>query len=181
MRIVFGLCNTLIDYENFGYDVYIKFRPGVVELLKYIKNQKHILILWTSKNKSYIEKIKNNHKDFFDFFNEIYCKEDLDLVEDVPGCSLHIFKNINKINADCLIESKRSYERYSKILQMGNRYFIIEKFYDFLFEEPTKWQIKVLGSNVIERRTRRRKEKENWTFNVLDFLESLERKDTENS
>lgn len=178
MRIAFGLSQTLIDVEEVGLDFSVKLRPGVVELLTILKEQKHTLILWTSRCQSNFKNIQRKSKELFEFFDEIYCKEDFDLLEDIPGCSIHVFKNINKINADCMIESKMSYKKYSNILHIGNKYLILDKYREFLLDEPTKWMVKLVGTEVIKKREKRRQEKENWVFDVLEFVERLENSET---
>ena len=97
MRIAFGLSNTLVDIEEVGYDFSVKIRPGAIELLEILKSQGYTLILWTSKKRSSFSFIKKNKKDFFELFDEIYCKEDFELLENIPNCSYHTFKNIKKI------------------------------------------------------------------------------------
>ena len=136
-----------------------------------------INIILTSAAEHLLGGLKRKSKDFFDLFDEIYCKEDFDLLEDIPGCSPHLFKNIKKIKADCMIESKNSYQTYSNNLRLGDRYLILQKYRDFLLDEPTKWQIKLLGESVVEQRQQRRKDKECWVFDVLDFVEKLKRQD----
>lgn len=181
IRIAFGLTNTLVDIEEVGYDFSLKLRPGSVELIQLLKSQGHILILWTGKKRKSFDSIKRKATEFFNFFDEVYCKEDFELLEDIPGCSPHLFKNISKISADCLIESKQAYKKFSNNLQMGDKYCIIPQYREFLYSEPTKWQIRVVGPGIIEKREKRRQERENWTFEVLDFLESIKSKSTESA
>ena len=140
-----------------------------------LKLDGHTLILWTSKKRNSFNTIRRKAEELFGFFEEIYCKEDFDLLENIPGCSLHIFKNVNKINADCLIESKESYKKYSNILQMDHKYLIVDKYREFLFDEPTKWQIKVVGDGIVEKREKRRREKEYWVLDVYEFVENLKK------
>lgn len=175
LRIAFGLSQTIIDVEEHGNDFSVKPRPGVRDLLDILKQQGHTLILWTSKKRISFGFIKRQQKELFDLFDEVYCKEDFELVENIPGCSFHIFKNINKIKADCLIETKEAYKKYSNILQMGEKYLILPKYRDFLFDEPTKWMIRVLGEEVVQKREKRRQEKEEWVLQVFDYIENLKK------
>lgn len=181
LRICFGLSQTIVDVEEVGFDFSLKLRPGVVELLDILKHQGHTLILWTSKKRSAFICIKRKAKELFEMFDEIYCKEDFELFEDIPGCSIHIFKNINKIKADCIIETKQIYKKYANILQMDSKYCILPKYRDFLLDEPTKWMIKMVGEDIVERREKRRQNKESWVIDVFDFVENLNRQKSEAS
>lgn len=170
--MAFGLSQTLVDVEESGLDFSLKFRPGAVDLLRILKSEGHTLILWTSKKRNSFIAIKRKAEELFEIFDEVYCKEDFDLLEYIPGCSLHIFKNINKINADCLIESKESYKKYSEILQMDQKYFIVDKYREFLLAAPAQWQIKMV-EGIVATREKRRREKENWVMDVFDFIDQL--------
>ena len=172
MRIVFGLSNTLADIDEFGC---LKLRPGVLELLQELKLD-HTLILWTGQKKARVRSMKLSNSTLFGFFSEVYCKEDIETMQDIPGCSEHQFKNIEKIKADCLIDSKKSYETYSSNLLMGEKYLIIDKYRECLYKYPTPWKIRVVGSDVIEKWEKRNKEKESWVFDVLSFVERIEAK-----
>lgn len=178
LRICFGLSQTIVDLEETGSDFSLKLRPGVRDLLDILKHQGHTLILWTSKKRNAFACIKRKEKELFDMFNEIYCKEDFELWENIPGCSPHIFKNINKIKADCLIETKEAYKKYANILQMGEKYRIIPKYRDFLLAKPTKWMIRVIGKDIVEKREKRRQDKENWVIDVFEYIENLNSKIT---
>ena len=175
LRICFGLSQTLVDIEEVGFDFSLRLRPGVGDLLQVLKQQGHTLILWTSKKRNSFNMIKRKANELFDLFDETYCKEDFELVENIPGCSYHMFKNVKKINADCLIESKESYKKYSNILQMGQKYHIIDKYREFLLVEPTKWMIKMVGEGIVEKREKRRQDKELWILDVFEFIENLNR------
>lgn len=172
MIIALGLSHTLIDLneENFPKS---SIRPGTFELLKELKAQGHSLILWTSLKKRKIEFVKSIFEDFFLFFDKIYCKEDVELEQNIPGCSFHSFKDINKINADCLIESKKSYEKYSNSLQMGERYLIIDKYRECLFNYPSNWKLRVVGEEALQNWKNRMENKEEWVYNVLAFIEKM--------
>ena len=174
-RIVFGLSNTLADLneENFAKS---KVRPGTFELLKELKEQGHFLILWTSLKKRKVEFVKFILKDLFVLFDKVYCKEDVELEQEIPGCSVHIFKNIEKINADCLIESKKSYEKYSNSLQMGEKYLIVDKYRECLFDRPSNWKVRVVGEEALQNWKNRVDNKEEWVYDVLSFVERIKEK-----
>lgn len=181
MRICFGLSNTLADIEESGFDFTFKIRPGAFDLIQILKQQGHVLILWTSKKRSSFSLIKRKSEDLFNLFDETYCKEDFELMQEIPGCSYHMFKDINRINAACLIESKESYEKYANILQMGEKYRIIPKYREFLLNKPAQWQIKMVGPGIVEKREKRRQEKENWVLDVFEYVENLNRVKSETS
>ena len=172
MRIVFGLSQTLVDIEECGLDFTFNIRSGAFDLLQILKQQGHVLILWTGKKRRGFNSIKRKSVELFELFDEIYCKEDFELVEDIPGYSLHLFKNINKIKADCLIESKPIYKKYASNLQMGEKYFIIDKYREFLFAAPSKWIVQ-MDIGAVEKSEKRRQEKENWVMDVFDFITQL--------
>lgn len=174
MRIAFGLSNTLADIEECGFDFTFKIRPGAFDLVQILKQQGHVLILWTSKKRNSFNLIKRKSEDLFNLFDETYCKEDFELFQEIPGCSYHMFKDVSKVNADCLIESKDSYKKYSKILNLADKYLIIDKYREFLFAAPTKWQIRLLGDGIMEKREKRRLEKENWALDTFVFIEKLD-------
>lgn len=174
-RIAFGLSNTLVDLneENFSAS---RVRPGAFELLKELKEQGHFLILWTSLKKRKIEFAKFVLKDFFILFDKIYCKEDVEIEQEIPGCSVHAFKNINKINADCLIESKKNYGQYSTRLQMSEKYLIIDKYRECLFNRPSNWKVRVVGEEALQNWKNRMDNKEEWVYDVLLFIEKMKGK-----
>lgn len=173
MRIAFGLSNTLADIEESGFDFTFKLRPGAFDLVQILKQQGHVLILWTSKKRSSFSSIKRKSEDFFNLFDETYCKEDFELMQEIPGCSYHMFKDINRINADCLIESKDSYKKYAKILNLTDKYLIIDKYREFLLNKPAQWQIKMVGPGIVEKREKRRQQKEDWVIDVFEYAEKL--------
>jgi len=101
MVIVFDMDNTLVD--EFGASV----RPGVIELLVKLKNQEHILILWTNSRRERAVGIilDNNLRQFFSRF---IFREDYDPEEKgIP-------KDIRKVNGDILIDDDPEEIQYSK-------------------------------------------------------------------
>ena len=169
----FGLSNTLADVnDEFGK---IKIRPGAMELLREIKNHGHELILWTTKKRGLISLFENNEKYFFKMFSKTYYKGDVDVLENIPGNSMHQFKNINKIGADCLIESKETYKKYAECLQLGDKYHTVDKYRECLYKQPTSWQIRVVDENALEKYHQRMLKSEDWIYSVLNFIEKLEK------
>ncbi|MBI2449288.1 hypothetical protein HYV49_03245 [Candidatus Pacearchaeota archaeon] len=172
MRIAFGLCNTLMDVYEENY-IESRLRPGAVDLLKELKRDGHILILWTSLKKRKVNFVKALFKDFFKLFNEIYCYEDFDLLEKIPDCSEHQFKNIERISADCLIESKKNYREYSNNLSLSKKYLIIDKYRECLYRQPSNWKIRVLGEEVFDAWQKRIQNREEWVYDVLSFVDKM--------
>ena len=146
-----------------------------MELLQEIKNRGHVLILWTTKKRGLISLFENNEKYFFKMFTKIYYKGDVEVFEDIPGNSVHQFKNINRIGVDCLIESKETYKKYAECLKLGDKYYIVDKYRECLYKQPTRWQIRVVDENAFEKYRQRMLQCEDWMYGVLNFIEKLEK------
>ena len=172
MKISFGLQNLLCEVDEFSMKP-VSIRPGALELLKTLKDSNHELILWTRLKRSKIKPLKTYADDLFKFFDKIYCKEDLELEEDIPGCSPHEFKNINKIGADCMIECKTPYSLYSKNMGMEDKYLIVNNYREIYYQQLTPWQLKILGDDAYTKWEDLCKKKEEWIYDVLSFIDGL--------
>jgi hypothetical protein len=169
LRIAFGLTNVLCEVKEGNM---VSLRPGVLELLAELKKE-HTLILWTLKSKKVIKHLKNITRELFSFFDEVYCKEDIDSFEEIPGCSIHQFKHVDRIKADCMVECKKNYELYSNNLQIKGKYCIIDSYREISLERPGSWKIKMLGDDTLEKWESRVKRKEDWVFRVYEFIEKV--------
>ena len=172
LDVCFGFSNVLADIND-EYGIF-KIRPGAMELLSEIHNRGHKITLWTTKKRGFISLLEQTEKHFFKQFDKIYCMGDVEVFEDIPGNSVHHFKNINKIGVGCLIDSKPAYKKYAECLNIGDKYFILDKYRDCLYKQPTSWQIRVVDEDALEKYHKRLKEQENWVYDVLHFIEKLE-------
>ncbi len=91
MIVVFDMDNTLVD--EFGSDL----RPGIVGLLKRLKNDGHTLILWTSSTKGRAVTIIKDHK-LRPYFTNCLFREDYD--PEFKG----LVKDIRRVDGDFLID-----------------------------------------------------------------------------
>lgn len=113
VTIVFDMDNTLVD--SFGSMV----RPGIVELLLKLRNNGHVLVLWTNSRRERALEILRSH-DLRRHFKACIFREDYDPEEkDVP-------KDINSIKADFLVDDDPDAIRY--VRSTGRRGFLIRPY-----------------------------------------------------
>jgi len=101
MNIVIDMDNTLTD--EFGSST----RPGIVEFLQKLKNEGHVLLLWTNSTKERAVSILSDHKLNL-FFSKFIFREDYD-----PK-NIGLNKDIRNIKGDILIDDDPNEINYMK-------------------------------------------------------------------
>ena len=173
MKIAFGLENVICDWID---ERIVKERPGLRKLFKTLKDDGHTLILWTGKKKGLVSRMSFANAEIFKLFDKVYSKEDTELYQEIPGCSMHEFKHVEQVGVDCLIESKQSYKKFCENLTLEEKYCIIEPYRECLYHEPTAWKRRVIGEYVVDRWKERVQNRETWALEVLEFISKVEEK-----
>ena len=101
MNLIIDMDNTLTD--EFGSTV----RPGIIDLLAKLKNDGHILMLWTNSTKERALFILKDHK-LNKYFSKFIFREDYD--PENKGLN----KDIRKVNGDILIDDDPEEIKYMK-------------------------------------------------------------------
>ena len=91
MIIVFDMDNTLAD--EFGKEV----RPGILDLLQGLRNEGHVLVLWTSSTRQRARIILREH-DLDRFFARFVYREDYDPQNE------GLVKDIRSVDGDVLVD-----------------------------------------------------------------------------
>ena len=91
MNIVFDMDNTLAD--EFGKEV----RPGILDLLQGLRDQGHVLVLWTSSTRQRARIILREH-DLDRFFARFVYREDYDPQNE------GLVKDIRQVDGDVLVD-----------------------------------------------------------------------------
>jgi FMN phosphatase YigB (HAD superfamily) len=111
--VVFDMDNTLVD--SFGARV----RPGIVDLLRRLRQDGHSLVLWTNSWRERATEILRLH-DLRRYFKACICREDYDPDErDVP-------KDIRRIKGDVLVDDDPEAIRY--VQRTGRKGFLIQPY-----------------------------------------------------
>ena len=111
--IVFDMDNTLVD--EFGATV----RPGIVQVLTQLKQEKKILHLWTSSTKDRARQILKDHKLDSFFVSGLY-REDYD--RDNKGNR----KDIRRVNADSIVDDDPAEITFAE--SIGKKGFLISPY-----------------------------------------------------
>ncbi len=101
MKIAVDMDNTLFD--DFGRRV----RPGILELLRELRQQGHELVLWTSSTRERAARILHEHKvePLFDGFR---------FREDYDPQGIGTFKDLRTIAADAIIDDDPKHIDFAK-------------------------------------------------------------------
>ena len=101
MNIIFDMDNTLTD--ELGATV----RPGIINLLKKLQQDKHTLILWTNSNKERALYILADHN-LTRYFTRFIFRENYD-----PE-NKNVLKDIREVNGDIIIDDDRNEIRFNR-------------------------------------------------------------------